>query len=203
MFRWRDVAIASGGFFVLLALVVYDLPHTLFRVDAFISRLAAPLQTFESIQFFLAVTAFGGGIGIIAVAIGLAYITRLSSAMLLRLTFLLALVLVGNRLIKDLFVRARPDVLTWFDVLSSFSFPSAHASGALALYGFVAVIWYRRTHKYSVLILPVLIILLVGLSRLVLNAHHFSDVIGGYLFGLLLLAVSFLIPFERLAKRYE
>ena len=202
MSRVAKMGIVSGGSFLLLASLIYTIPERALSLDAYVSGIAAPLQTFESVQFFLIVTALGSGVGIIAVAIGFAYIVRLSTPAVLRLTTLLTFVLIGNRLLKDLFERERPDVLTWFDALSSYSFPSAHASGIIALYGFIALVWYSRMNKWYALAIPALIIFLVGLSRIVLNAHHFTDVIGGYLFGLSLLSISFLIPFEKIAKRY-
>jgi undecaprenyl-diphosphatase len=177
-------------------------PGALTAVDALITGFSTPLQTLRGVEIFLVITALGGGVGIIAVAVGFAYIARLSTSSVLRLTLLMLGVLVTNRVAKEFFARARPDALSWLAALPSFSFPSAHATSALALYGFVAVVLYRRTRRMSVVLLPAVIVLLVGMSRIVLAAHYFTDVLGGYLLGLALLAFAFALPLERLIKRY-
>ena len=42
----------------------------------------------------------------------------------------------------------------------------------------------------------ILLVLLIGLSRMMLGVHYFSDVLGGYLFGMTWLAV-FMAVVER------
>lgn len=198
----RITAVVSALLLIILTAVLHLAPQTVDVLDASVSRMIMPLQTFTGIQFFLAVTVLGGGVGIMLVSIGLVYIARLAPAQVLRLIFLLVSVAVATRILKELVARSRPDPLAWFDTLPAFSFPSAHASAAFALYGFIAVLIYRRTRRISYVLIPSLAILLVGLSRIVLNAHHFSDVIGGYLLGALVLSVACIMPFEKLINRY-
>ncbi len=59
-----------------------------------------------------------------------------------------------------------------------FSFPSAHAVTAFALGFAIAAIWPRWW------VAAFLYALLIGISRLVLLAHHPSDVVGGALIGI-------------------
>jgi membrane-associated phospholipid phosphatase len=59
-----------------------------------------------------------------------------------------------------------------------FSFPSAHAVTAFALAFAIAAIWPRWW------VAALLYALLIGASRLVLLAHHPSDVVGGALIGI-------------------
>jgi undecaprenyl-diphosphatase len=59
-----------------------------------------------------------------------------------------------------------------------FSFPSAHAVTAFALGFGIAAIWPRWW------VVAFLYALLIGASRLVLLAHHPSDVVGGALIGI-------------------
>jgi len=200
MRTWALTALISGSCFGALMLVLHLVPE-IHALDAAVIRAIAPLQTFDVVSFFLAVTVLGGGVGIITVAVGFAYFMRLSSREVLRLAFLLAVVLFLNRLFKDVIARTRPDALQWFDTLPSYSFPSAHATAVMALYGFMLVYLYQKGYRLTLLI-PGAVILLVGISRIMLNAHHVSDVIGGYLLGLALLSLSFLLPFARLSKVY-
>ena len=73
-----------------------------------------------------------------------------------------------------------------------YSFPSAHTSMSLAVYGFLALIIARELHvtrrwlPYSG---AGLIIVSVALSRLYLGVHWFSDVLAGLLLGLVWVAL--------------
>ena len=198
MRHWILTGLISGLLFIALTIILHLVP-SMHAIDAAVIRAVAPFQTFEVIVFFLAVTALGGGIGIIVAAIGFAYLARLSNIDVLRLTSLLLGVLFFNRLFKDVIARTRPDTLQWFDTLPSYSYPSAHATAIIALYGFIMVQMYRKGYR-KVLIVPTAIILLVGMSRIMLNAHHLTDVIGGYLLGLALLSFALAFPFRRLFK---
>ena len=76
--------------------------------------------------------------------------------------------------------------------VGGFSFPSAHTSMSLAVYGFLALIIARELHvtrrwlPYSA---AGLLITSIALSRLYLGVHWFSDVLGGLLLGLVWVAL--------------
>jgi undecaprenyl-diphosphatase len=80
--------------------------------------------------------------------------------------------------------RARPDGFALFH-LDTYSFPSGHATGAMALYGFVAYILCALYPRKRVLwIAPAsFIIFMIGASRVYLGVHFPSDVLGGFLVG--------------------
>lgn len=93
---------------------------------------------------------------------------------------------------KMLFQRARPiDILL---LESTYSFPSGHATVTVALYGFLAYIAIRFSERFAVqvriVMMTILVTVLIGLSRIVLNEHYLSDVLGGYLVGTLWLTVA-------------
>ncbi len=95
-------------------------------------------------------------------------------------------------LTKMILQRARPiDILL---LESTYSFPSGHATVTVALYGFLAYIAIRFSERFAVqvriVMMTVLVTVLIGLSRIVLNEHYLSDVLGGYLVGTLWLTVA-------------
>jgi membrane-associated phospholipid phosphatase len=60
-----------------------------------------------------------------------------------------------------------------------FGFPSGHTSGAVSLYGGLAVLFPRK----PVILMCGLLMLLVPFSRLYLGRHFIADVLGGYALG--------------------
>ena len=88
--------------------------------------------------------------------------------------------------IKFLSGRARPTFVEAMTEVSP-SFPSAHATTAVAVYGFVAVAalgGLTGPRRRAVAAGALALALLIGLSRLVLSVHYLTDVLGGYLVGL-------------------
>lgn len=93
---------------------------------------------------------------------------------------------------KMVFQRSRPiDILL---MEHTYSFPSGHATISIALYGFLAYMAIRFsqcfTRQVRILSLSLLLCLLIGLSRIVLNEHYLSDIIGGFLVGTLWLTIA-------------
>lgn len=90
-------------------------------------------------------------------------------------------------IIKILINRPRPIIDITYYVEKSQSFPSGHSAMATAFFGFIA--YYLTCHikerdkKTAVLLLGILLVLLIGFSRLYLIVHFLSDVLGGFLIG--------------------
>ena len=95
-----------------------------------------------------------------------------------------------NQLLKHVIRRVRPDHFRMI-VEKGFSFPSGHAMISIALYGYLIYLIYRRvSNKYlklTLISLLVLLILIIGCSRIYLGVHYPSDVLGGYLLALAIL----------------
>lgn len=77
--------------------------------------------------------------------------------------------------------------------VNAFSFPSGHVIHDVVLYGFLLYLSFSgpvRRWRYRWILLPfqiamVVYMLSVGYARLLAGEHHFFDVLGGYLAGLL------------------
>jgi len=95
--------------------------------------------------------------------------------------------------LKRVFHRARPVWDVPLLTAHGWSFPSGHAMGSLVAYGMLAYMVLRETHlrrgqAAAVITGAVVLILLIGLSRMYLGVHYFSDVIGGYAAGVVWVA---------------
>ncbi len=103
---------------------------------------------------------------------------------------------------KEFFHRARPVAQMVNE--TSYSFPSGHATLSLAIYGFIAYMILRLAKKEAVKVWSTIIlgifILLIGLSRIYLRVHYFSDVVGGFALGGLSLILGITIS-EYLLRR--
>lgn len=88
-------------------------------------------------------------------------------------------------LTKLIFYKPRPlDFALYLE--SGYSFPSGHATLAMALYGFLIYIIYKQKNyrlKNLVILGLILVILAIGFSRIYLGVHYLSDVLFGYLLG--------------------
>lgn len=116
---------------------------------------------------------------------------------------------VWNPMLKNVFLRRRPyfdhpDIQILrvvepeadiYDIAAQgYSFPSGHSTCAAATYGGIARYGKRRLLTVLAFVLP----LLVGISRVTVGAHYPTDVLVGWLLGLLAI---FIVPaLQRLIK---
>lgn len=86
--------------------------------------------------------------------------------------------------LKLLFARPRSSVFPPVTAETTFSFPSGHTLGAVALYGFAAyLLWQHKERLWAMLAL--FFALLVSFSRIYLGVHYPSDILGAICVGLL------------------
>jgi len=104
----------------------------------------------------------------------------------------LILVYAINVILKVIVARPRPEILRLVHE-TSYSFPSGHAMVATGFYGYLIYIAYNKISKQSirntVIAFLSILILLIGVSRIYLGVHYATDVIGGFIIGIIYLVL--------------
>lgn len=112
----------------------------------------------------------------------------------------LTLVFLLNRILKVIVARPRPSILRLV-VEDGYSFPSGHAMVSMGFYGFlIYLIWMNiknKKVKYPLVIFLSLLILFIGISRIYLGVHYFTDVIGGFIIAIIYLVVFIKFIYKR------
>jgi membrane-associated phospholipid phosphatase len=91
-----------------------------------------------------------------------------------------------NSLLKTLFHRTRPMPIGGFIEAQQYSFPSGHAMTTAAFYFFLTyLVWQLLggVWRWVVVVGLLTLVILIGISRIYLQAHYLSDVLAGYVAG--------------------
>lgn len=93
--------------------------------------------------------------------------------------------------VKELVGRLRPLVDVEVATASGWSFPSGHTVGSTVTYGVLTLV-FASVRRARVVLVPLAlgIVLVVGATRVALGVHFATDVLGGWLLGLLWLALT-------------
>ena len=191
---WIVVVLVGTGALVGFAKVGGDVfAHESTSFDSAVQRWMLAHQVPLLHTVFLWITRFGGIMGMRVLALaGAVYLwyrghRRVAAGVLVVPVVANALFEVMKR------VYARPRPLGFGGrVDSSYSFPSGHATASAAVCCTLAYVLWREGFigPRTALAFAVLAPLFVGVSRLYLNVHWATDVLGGWSVGLLIAALS-------------
>lgn len=167
------------------------------RLDSWALNFVQPIQSGFPIKVFKVLTTLGEWWFVFGAAalITIILLTKKDKARV----FVLWLIILGTFadvfILKKIIHRQRP-----FDSLvseNSFSFPSAHGAFSIALYGFIAyLLWKKAGKKFTkigIVADTAILAALIGFSRIYLDVHYLSDVLGGYIIGAFWLALGIYI----------
>jgi membrane-associated phospholipid phosphatase len=158
-------------------------------IDTNIVGMFADIRNVPLTEFFITVTNIGGEAAVAAATFVAALFLWRSGKFAWAVGLLVSVggAASAGYVIKDIVARARPDESLRAIAETGYSFPSLHATAAMALYGFlIAMLFAAPSGKRRVVYVWLLgiLILLIGTSRLYLGVHYPSDVLAGYILGL-------------------
>lgn len=187
---------------LLLAWLSLDAGTT--AIDAGVRALAAAARGETVLQLFAALTWLGDG-KVVAALCGLASVV-LALRNRMPLVAGLWLGLAGSAAttfaLKIAVARPRPEFVAGFTADSP-SFPSSHASAAMAGYVLLAYVLSRdvtgRGTRIAAWATAATLALLVAGSRLVLGLHHGTDVLAGLMVGTVWAGLAIAAAEDRLA----
>jgi undecaprenyl-diphosphatase len=179
---WTIAALCLCAFFALGFAVNHG--PSLWRIDIEAAALrgqGAPLAIFF--------TTSGRAIPLFAIAIAgiaIAVITRTNVRVASAIVIAQLLSQGAVELLKHIFHRARPDAWLVHKELG-YSYPSGHATTAVVFFGswLVFALLSPLPSGLKIAVVAILAIWIAGIdwSRMALNAHYPTDILGGTLFG--------------------
>jgi undecaprenyl-diphosphatase len=105
--------------------------------------------------------------------------------------------------LKQFFHRHRPQ-LPILKGISGYSFPSGHSLSSFVFCTILIYLVWKSTvqtgYKMALTLLLVLCPLVIGLSRIILNVHYATDVIGGFCLAIVWVILSFIV-LQKIRKR--
>lgn len=189
-------ATIPGVCFVILMILVWSGQTN--SIDLALHDWVLGFNTPTSVAVWDRVSLFGSVAIIVIFTLGAIFIFAMRRDF--RAARLIALAMGGafglNIILKWLVHRARPDQVYLGTMPTSYSFPSGHAFYGFTFYLAIAVIVTRHiggNQSKVVWSAAVILVALIGASRIFLGVHFASDVLGGYLIAatwLMLLRVS-------------
>lgn len=113
-------------------------------------------------------------------------------------------VFLTSQLFKAIIRRNRPTGL-FLTTASGYSYPSGHTMVSFAFFTFIAISLCEKIDnklvKIIIRISSIILVLLIGFSRIYLGVHHTTDILGGYLLGLSYLMLFLNIRDKRIKKK--
>ena len=165
--------------------------------DFFQTRLVTDFNT----SFMKVITFFGSAIPFIVIVL-LALIFIKNKAYSFYMFINLLWVYIVSIIFKNIIMRERP-MLSLIEKPSDFSFPSGHTMCSVAFYGFIVYLLLKNIKNYFLKWLIVfvfsMLVIFIGISRIYLNVHYFTDVISGFILGsiCLLMIINIYIKNEK------
>lgn len=194
-FKWGILLLCLAAFVVLAVFL-----EAMGPADIFVYRQLIRLESTAATFIFHCITSMASPLVLLVICFALVWKGGHPE---LRVPLMLNLVLsvTLNLALKSFFERTRPMDALILAQESGYSFPSGHTMAATCFYGFIVLLLLRQRplQLWQRLLAAALsaMVLLVGISRIYLGVHYFSDVLAGFL-----VSIAYLIAYSSLVNAY-
>lgn len=186
----KRIPLLSILFLIFIIFVIFIKMDRIFLIDRIFYKKIISIRTDMITEFFKIITKLGTTK--ICFIIGIILVIIFRKKIYLWLPITTVIIKIMNMFIKLLINRPRPNVMRLVYEKET-SFPSGHAMLSITLYGLLIYFIYSKISKNSVKWILITglssIILLIGISRIYLGVHYATDIIGGYLLGMIYLVI--------------
>lgn len=149
-----------------------------------------PIGPFWLSALMTDITALGGATVLFLITAAVVFFMLIKKEYELMRLILIAV--VGGALLsfimKELFARERPPLVYHLLTVKSLSFPSGHAMMSSVVYLTLGALLVKTQQnnnlKIYVLLVALLLVFLIGISRIYLGVHYPTDVLAGWSIGL-------------------
>jgi len=111
-----------------------------------------------------------------------------------------------NKVFKEIFARARPDDIIPLIQQGGHAFPSGHAVTSMAFYGILLVLVQTRMEDRkratALSVVLILLIALIGPSRIYLGVHYPTDILAGWAEGVFVATAVYMLAFKFVPRSF-
>lgn len=187
--KYKELWIPFLCFFLIMLLLLFNIA---LPIDLWVYHLLKPLIQEPLISIMKAITFLGEPKTIAFCSLlFIIYLVRNNRKEIKPFLILLIISVIFIVFLKLIFVRERPNILRLIPI-DGYSFPSGHSIISVSFYGYFTT-YLLEHYKLNFAIISILLILGIGLSRIFLGVHYFSDVLAGYSLGFLSLGITNLL----------
>ncbi|MCX7695934.1 MAG: phosphatase PAP2 family protein, partial [Caloramator sp.] len=200
---YTSIVLSFFSLFVFWELTEDNFIHKDYSFDFYILQLVLSLRNNVLTKIFKAATVLGNYQWIIAFTV-LAMILMINNNRKKFAAFFglnITLVWLFNELLKVIFKRPRPDLIYRLVDAKGYSYPSGHAMISLTLA--LVFVYYLNEIDFKndfVKWIVVILGLFIGISRIYLGVHYFTDVLAGWAVAVIYSTTSILIYKNVLSK---
>ncbi|MFX0107335.1 MAG: phosphatase PAP2 family protein, partial [Candidatus Hodarchaeota archaeon] len=152
-------------------------------------------------QFFSLITEIGSDMVYIAVLLIGYWTFRKRESIILTLVLMFSFVI--NYWLKYIIANPRPPETYWYEGAEAYNYstPSGHAQNPGTVYTWIAA----KVKTWWMVLVSLILIILIGISRVYLGVHFLGDVLIGWGIGIsiALLSIYFEAPIGRLFSKFK
>ncbi len=194
--RIITIAIAAAGFTAILVAVCLNNRAPVW-LDIPVQNFMLEIRNSYGAFIFRIITLFGEALTIAGVLLILNLIpaTRKNYGVPLAISEVAAC--IGYSVIKELVARSRPEEDLRLVIETTYSFPSGHTISSFLVYALLIYLMGKymknKVVRRSIETVLIFLIVFIPFTRIYLCAHWFTDVIAGWLYGVVVLVITIMI----------